>query len=140
MESGSNPHHEPVGSVGDFTFFNQLCERLEIDHLTDGFPHFLHNYSDATCALIGAVGTGAVRAATHTIDRGQWAVDDSNNAADGDFGRRFVQDIASPLATPTFENSAVPQFQQNGFQKLPRYLLGGSNLFDWYRPFTVALG
>jgi hypothetical protein len=43
-----------------------------------------------------------------------------------------MKEIASAFAALTVENAGVSEFQQNAFQKFPRYLLGRGNLLDWY--------
>jgi hypothetical protein len=110
-------------------FFASVRECRMIQHFHDSVAHLPHDDpglttpSDTFRADLLAFFARARR-------RRNGPIDHAHDSADRSHRRRFRQPITALLSKLAFDNSRVPQLNQNGFQKLARNLFPFGNFDD----------
>ena len=119
---------------------DELVERRAIQNSGGGIAHFLHHATENARPFIWAIIATRVGGLADAGHRCQRAVDEADNAAQGNRIRRTLHEVAALPAFAALQNALVAEVEQNGFKKFPRNVQRLRNVPNLNGAFALMLG
>ena len=112
-----------------------------VENVCDGIPHLTHGLLERARGFggVGAVRAFLVGGFADAADRGQGAIQNTDDLAKRDFFRRFDKGIAAPDSSTTGQQAGAFQGEQDLFEKFDRDVLPFCNFMTLEHASAVRL-